>query len=562
MGDIQATFLATLIDEWSRAGVTDAVVCPGNRSTLLSALLETDARINVHVMVDERSAAYFALGLGKATGRPAVFWCTSGTATAQAHSALIEAHYAQVPLLVCTSNRPPELHHVRDWQSIDQSKLYEGMTRWSFAPGVADDAMRDSWRSIASRSVVETMHHPNGPGPVHLDLAIREPWNLPIDQLPPSRPNGAPWHRVEIPDSIASTFGPSQWINKTGVFVVGECDVDAATLYEAANRLSWPVLAEARSGVRQPHPHCITSYDTLLRGEVFATSHQPEIVVQIGSPSISKTVATWIQNSGAELWVVDPYDLWRGSVGDASSILRVTPTSLCCSIVAADLQGEHNGWLESWQRAEAGAQRVFASMLDSVDEVNEPGIARRLASSLGRINLFAATSMPVRDVESFSGAQLAAKVFANRGASGMEGLVSTAAGLATADPGRPTVLLVGDLSFLYDLNALWALPATNLTIVVIDNNGGGIFSTLPQLKTIDPEVFERVIATPQNVDIPAIVTSLGVSVVVVERLADLVPACKQSITDGGLRVVYLRTDRARNADLHRRLTDEVANALP
>jgi 2-succinyl-5-enolpyruvyl-6-hydroxy-3-cyclohexene-1-carboxylate synthase len=559
--------MATLVDEWARAGVTDAVVCPGNRSTMLSAILEQDARIRVHVMVDERCASFFALGLAKATGKPAVFWCTSGTAAAQAHAAVIEAHYAQIPLLVCTANRPPELQHVRDWQSIDQSHLYEGMTRWDFAPAVADPAMRDTWRSIGARSVSETMFHPCGPGPVHLDLAIREPWQLDAAELPPGRTNNEPWHEhviaganVDLSVALNIMSGGAR-----GAFVVGEATVDRALVYGAAEVLGWPVFAEARSGCRYEHDNCITTYDSILRSDAYGGVHQPEVVIHFGTPSISKALTGWIAKSTAREWLVDPYDLWSGSKATSAVVVQADPNAVCRAIIDAESNASKDAtWLKDWQRAEANAKLAIDFVIRTDSQLTEPNVARALATELGPVNLFAATSMPVRDVEAFSSKKLTAKVFANRGASGMDGLTSTAAGIAIAT-GKPTVFLTGDLSFLYDLNALWALQGTaesvNMTIVVVDNNGGGIFSTLSQLTEVDAPTFERVVATPQRVDIPAIADALGAKVEQVRNVNELIDAVRNALAAGGIRVVYVATNREENALLHRQIYAAVADAV-
>lgn len=565
MTDWQATFFATLVDEWVRAGVTDAVICPGNRSTLLSAVMANDGRLRQHVMVDERSGSFFALGLGMATGRPAVFWCTSGTAAVEAHAAIVEAHQAQVPLLVCTADRPPELHHVRDWQSIDQSTIYGNSLRWQFNPGVADTTMSSSWRSIASRAVTETMSHPVGPGPVHLNLPIREPWQLDVGELPPGREADNPWHAThEAVMQPSSEFVQAMTRATKGIIVVGRTEVDAELLHQCAATLGWPVLAEARSGCRIPAPTTIAAADELVRNESFAARCRPEVVLRIGTPVLSKAVAQWLSKSSAAEWAVNPYDVWEGSAADADHFVRAQPNEVCRALLRATDATTDPAWLAEWQQAENAAQNAIAGVIATHSEPTEPGVARALVEGLPVTTpLVAATSMPVRDIEWYSPPHSGLRVFANRGASGMDGVVSTAAGIAVGVQ-KPSVLLTGDLTFLYDTNALWVTKSAgapvDLVVVVLDNNGGGIFSMLPQLEGLDEQKFERLVATPHGVDIAGVVAAFDIKVEAVTHAFELLPTVTRALDAGGLRVVYVRTNRAANAVVHQELHDAVQRA--
>ncbi len=565
MSDTQATFFATLVDEWSRCGITDAVVGAGRRSTLLAGLLEVNSAIRVHVMVDERSASHFALGLSIATGRPAVMWCTSGTATVEFAAAVIEAHHSRVPLLVCTSDRPPELLHVRDWQAVDQRFLYAGSTRWSFDPGVADAAMRQSWRSIAARAFGETLHNPSGPGPVHLNLPIREPWTFDAGELPPGRPNGVPWHtwpRATVRPSNES-IGALIAGERKGVIIAGNADYDYEPVHACARALGWPVFAEARSGTRVPESTTIAGYDALLRSPAFMEVHRPDVVVRFGMPVLSKTVTQWLQTHTPEQWLVSPFDEWTGTAGDAANIVRADIDEFCATVLALGPESADASWLQSWQRAERLAQRAIDEAL-LFDVVTEPFVARSLAHSLpeGSI-LFASTSMPVRDVEWYAPARRGLSVIANRGVSGLEGMVSTAAGVALNNAG-PNVLLTGDLGFLYDLNALWTLKGISgdlqLTIVIVDNDGGGIFDAFPELRGLGQNVYERVTFAPHRTDIVAAVEGLDVPVSVVTDPARLVDTVVQKCVEGGLGVVYVPIDRDTSSTMRKNIHACVASA--
>ena len=562
MADTQATFLATLIDEWVRGGVTDVVVAPGNRSTLMSALMVSDGRLRVHVMVDERSASYFALGLGLATGRPAVFWCTSGTATAEAHAAVIEADQAGVPLLVCTADRPPEARHVRDWQSIDQDHLYGRSPRWFLDPGVADLASASTWRSIAARAVLETMNHPNGPGPVHLNLPIREPWSLEVGDTPAGRSDGAPWHvqtkritAVRAEDIAVVT----DLAGKRGVIIAGGGDLDPDAVHGLAAALGWPVLAEARSGCRTWAATAIALTDEIVRVESLAYELRPEVVVRLGTPGLSKPVAQWLKASAAVEILVDPFDRWVGAAADVQTIVAADPVLFCEEVTrhtgACDVPA---GWLEQWQDAEGRVETALATVFGN-DALTEPAISRAVAGATKEGDvLFVAPSMPVRDIESYAPKRSSLPVLANRGASGMDGVISTAAGVAAAS--GHTTLLTGDLTFLYDLNALWVIRGAavpvSLTVVVVDNGGGGIFSLLPQLSAINEATFEKVVGTPQSVDIERVVEAFDIDLVRPATLSELHDAVAEPST--GMRVIYLKTDRKSNVTDHQTLHAAVA----
>lgn len=543
MTDLQATFFATVVDEWVRAGVTDVVICPGNRSTLMAVQLSRRPELRLHTFVDERSAAFFALGMGMATGRPAVVWTTSGTAASELRAAVVEADLSRVPLIVATADRPPEQRHVRDWQSVDQSDLYGGHTRWSFDPGVADEAMRAHWRSIASRSVLETTRNPSGPGPVHLNLPIREPWSIDAGELPPGREGGAPWH-VAVPIAQGLREVP-QFKGARGVFCVG-AGVDVSAVEEASVALGWPVLADVRSGAHGL-TNGIAHADLLARSDRFRNENRPDVVVHLGQPMISKSVNQWLAEVPVQ--VVVGGDRWSGPGATATTFVDATPGAFCAAI-ATDAASAPKGWADAFKRASMAAAEAIQHNLDG--SLTEPGIARVAMDDASFV--FLATSMPVRDADTFTRPSGRSAVFANRGASGMDGLISTAAGIA-ALMRRPMTMVAGDLSFLYDLGALWNIDrdAINLTIVVIDNDGGGIFETIPRLAGLDRDVFERLVATPRRVDIPAIAASLGARVQRVASLQDLSAALADRRTLDGVDVIYAPVDRAASVAERKRL---------
>ncbi|MGH9081714.1 MAG: 2-succinyl-5-enolpyruvyl-6-hydroxy-3-cyclohexene-1-carboxylic-acid synthase, partial [Acidimicrobiales bacterium] len=324
MSVTQATFAATLADEWVRSGVTDAVVCPGSRSAPLALALAERAELRVHVRLDERGAGFFALGLAMATGRPPVVCTTSGTAAAELHPAVVEAHYGRVPVIVCTADRPPELQGVGAPQTIDQRGLFGSAVRWSADPGVPVESTRRTWRALAARAVLEASAGPTGPGPVHLNLAFREPLLAEAGPLPAGGADGRPSVRVgtapgTAPGTVPGTApGPAAgtapgpggatgadaartWHRRRGVLVAGAGAGPPELVLALAEALGWPLLADPRSGCRTDHPAVVGAADALLRSEAVGTALRPEVAVVLGSPWTSKALGAWLAGAGGEI---------------------------------------------------------------------------------------------------------------------------------------------------------------------------------------------------------------------------------------------------------------------
>jgi 2-succinyl-5-enolpyruvyl-6-hydroxy-3-cyclohexene-1-carboxylate synthase len=565
--DRQAAFVATLVDEWVRAGVAHAVVCPGSRSTPLALAVAAEPGIGLHVRLDERSAGFTALGIGAATGRPAVVVVTSGTAAAELHAAVVEADLGRVPLLVCTADRPPELRDVGAPQTIDQTHLFGRAPRWSADPGVPDEASRSTWRSLGSRSVAETRSGPRGPGPVHLNLPFREPLlgDADLGGVPPGRPDGQPWHRVEAARPAPGRAVVDALVTEgvrpgtRGLLVAGHGCGDAGAVLALAGALGWPVLADPRSGLRTGDPAVVSAADGVLRAPGFAAGHRPDVTVRLGDRWASKVVTTFL--AGSATVVVDPYG-WSDPERGVDRIVRADPTEFCRALAeaVADPGRPDDGWSTAWTRAESAAQRAIEEVLGRDGPATEPALARMLTRVLDpATSLVVSSSMPVRDVEAF-GAPVSGgrRVVANRGANGIDGVVSTALGVALAT--GPTVALVGDLAFLHDASALVgpAAERPDLTVVVADNGGGGIFSFLPQADHLPADRFERLFGTPQAADPAAVARGFGWDVAEVDgddwargltRAVEPVP--------GGRVVVVRLPDRVANVAAH----DEVNAAV-
>jgi 2-succinyl-5-enolpyruvyl-6-hydroxy-3-cyclohexene-1-carboxylate synthase len=564
--NVQATFAATLVDEWARCGVTDAVVAPGSRSTPLAVALAADGRLRVHVVLDERSAAYRALGLGMATGRPALVVTTSGTAAVELHPAIVEAHQALVPMIAVTADRPPELHHVGAPQTVEQQQLFAGAVRWVADPGPADQAAAPMWRSLAARAVIEAVGNRRGPGPVHLNIPFREPLLGRAQALPPGRSEGRPWHRPEA----APALPPAELVErlagsgKRGLIVAGGGAGEASVVHAAAARLGWPVLADPRSGSRIPAPTSIAAADALLRSEPFAGGHRPEVVIRLGGPWASKVLNGWLASLECEQVLVDPYGVWMDPDRTADVVAACDPTILCLALAESDVTAADRTWMRDWAAGERAAQQAIDDVLGRHPEPTEPGVARTLASVLPQgASLVTSSSMPVRDVEWYAAPREGLRVLANRGANGIDGVVSTAFGAALADSANPTVALLGDLAFLHDQGALLGAAASGVacTLVVVDNDGGGIFSFLPQAGALSKARFEQLFGTPHGADLAAIARAHGVMVTQATAAADVGPAVLEAVAAGGVRMVHIRTDRAANVDVHNEIHEAVIAAL-
>jgi 2-succinyl-5-enolpyruvyl-6-hydroxy-3-cyclohexene-1-carboxylate synthase len=594
--DGQAAFASTMVDEWVRSGVAHAVVCPGSRSSPLSVALAAHPGMVVHVRLDERSAGFTALGIGLATGHPALVVTTSGTAAAELHASVVEADLAGVALIACTADRPPELRDVGAPQTIDQTHLFGRSVRWFGDPGVPDRMARQTWRSLASRSVAEATSGPGGPGPVHLNLPFREPLLGDAGAAggaAPGRPGGARWHEVIAgpmvpPGNLVSLFERSGTLHREsrGLIVAGAgCgDPDAVLALSAA--LGWPVLADPRSGARRPWPGVIGAADGILRSDRFARDHRPDVVLRLGHRWVSKVVNEYLSlavNHGAGLVVVDPVGRWTDPERDVTAFVRCDPTLACRALTerVASLDaivpvvGGAIPWGEEWRRAEAGAWAVISDALAGdagrpmgAASLTEPGLAHCLAARMPADGtLVVSSSMPIRDVEAFAQPRdRPPRILANRGANGIDGVMSTAWGVALGNPG-PTVALVGDLAFLHDVSALVGAAGSTapLTVVVADNGGGGIFSFLDPAAKLAADSFETLFGTPQSQDVATVAAGFGWPV-------DDVPADAPARTfdqvldrrmgEGRCSVIRVQLpQRSENVAVHQRLNAAIVDAV-
>ncbi len=565
---------SAFVEELARCGLRHAVVSPGSRSTPLALALRRQPQIETTVIVDERSAAFFAVGAAQASGLPVAILCTSGTAAANYHPAVCEADHSGVPLLVLTADRPPELRGVGAGQAIDQLKLYGESVRWFCEVGTheADDDGLLHLRSTACRAFAAARRE-SRPGPVHLNFALREPLApLPVEGAVTATEPLALEGRDERPLTAVTPIDmePTEFLLDEVAGHIAEAPIGAIVagrqldpeLREPLARLAaaagYPILAEPTSQIRcGPHDrsHVVTAYDLLLRDERFRGTASPELILRFGEMPTSKPLRSWLTESGADQIVVDPLGDWNEPSRRAAALLRADPTELAAGWAAR--LGEERPQPTMWLRAEQAAREAIEAELGEADGLTEPGLQLALGAAYRDDELvYTASSMPIRDQEAFLPSTATDATFlCNRGTNGIDGLISSGIGAAHAT-GKPTTIVSGDLGLLHDIGGLAALRevSTPVRIVVIDNDGGGIFHFLPQEQALGSGEFEALLGTPRGVDVAKAAALFDLPHRRLETLDDLPEALA-----AGTGLIEVKTDRRANAALHRRIADRVAS---
>jgi 2-succinyl-5-enolpyruvyl-6-hydroxy-3-cyclohexene-1-carboxylate synthase len=559
-GDVALSYMTTLLDALVDGGVEHMCMTPGSRSTPIALAAARHPGITLHVHIDERSSAFFGLGMAAATGRPVAMFCTSGTAAANHLPAVIEASLSRVPIIVMTADRPPELHGVGANQTIDQQLLFGGFVKWFCDTGVPLHAPheRHHWWS-AGHSAIQQAVQSHPPGPVHLNLPFREPL----------MPSG---HQLEAPPVAYNEFTatharPDQMPAflrevSTGhrvVVVAGRLRAAPEGLIGACAERGWPLLAEPLSGLRGG----ALPAGTLLAADAgFRERYHPDLVIQFGAAPTSRGMQELVRSSD-RLLIVDPDDIVADPDRRATMTINKDPSEVAAVLRAdtSSLPATRPQWAGEWHEASSKVRHSVDTLLDSWDELFEGRIARDLAAAIpdGGV-LFVGSSMPIRDLDMYMQPRDGLRVMANRGASGIDGLVSTAFGIAEVS--GPTYALLGDLSVLHDASGLlWgAKRCPAAVVVVIDNDGGGIFSMLPQA-SLPHDEFELLFGTPHGLDLGAIARAAGAGVRTVDSARVLVPAIREAAATGGVQIVRARVDRARAAELRHEVARVVSAAL-
>ncbi|GCE03920.1 2-succinyl-5-enolpyruvyl-6-hydroxy-3-cyclohexene-1-carboxylic-acid synthase [Dictyobacter aurantiacus] len=588
-------YVNAFIDELQRSGVHNIVICPGSRSTPLAMAIAAHPSLKAWMHVDERSAAFFALGMAKQLKRPVGLVCTSGTAAANFLPAIAEAKLTHVPLLVLTADRPHELRETGAPQAIDQNRLYGTHVKWFVEvalPEASNEALRYI-RTLADRVAALASAVPAGP--VHLNLPFREPLTpaaLPDQPLPPvekrdpilwqGRPDNAPYIRVNdalpggIPAAEMERIAEQASSISHGLIVVGPSFDPSLTqpLLALARILRYPILADPLSQLRggaHEQDLIISSYDAFLRLESFTRRFVPELIIRFGAMPVAKPFLLYLKRyADCPQIIVDGLGEWNEPTQLASQLIHTHPATFCAELTALLAQRKQDrpvhddSWLSSWLRTDRVTRQTLRAAIQDFQAPFEGRVFTELADLLPEDStLFAGNSMPIRDMDTFYwGGPQSVATLGNRGANGIDGVISSALGVSAGkQSSTPTVLVIGDLSFFHDLNGLLAarLHQLDLVIILINNDGGGIFSFLPQAAY--PDHFEQLFGTPTGLDFQPVVQMYGGTY---QRPADW-SAFRQAFQHGiaarGLHVIELRTERASNVAMHRQLWQAVESAL-
>lgn len=553
-----SVWASILAETLKRLGLTTAVVCPGSRSTPLAIALAQAQGLEAIPVLDERSASFFALGVARKLHSPVALVCTSGTAAANFYPAIIEARESRVPLLVLTADRPPELRDCHSGQTIDQLKLYGTYPNWQVE--LALPSIEMGTLSYLRQTVVhawERSLYPV-PGPVHLNIPFRDPLApLPdansFDSLESQLQPEDFFSGIAPYDPITSSPHPRipEWQHHRGIILAGLAEPQLAREYcgaiaQLSKTLKWPVLADGLSPVRNYadlNPYLISSYDLILRNQQLARQLAPEIVVQLGELPTSKELRSWIDATQPRRWVIDSSHHNFDPLHGKTVHLRLSVEQLGQALYPAK---SSTPYLQLWCAAEAQVRSAVDQTMAGMDQLFEGKAAWLLSNTLSpETPLFIGNSMPVRDVEFFwAPSNSAVRPFFNRGANGIDGTLSTALGVAHRN--QSSVMLTGDLALLHDTNGFLLRNkfVGHLTIVLINNNGGGIFETLPIAKFEPP--FEEFFATPQDINFALMCATYGVEHQLIQSWEQLQQLLNPLPTKG-IRVLELQTNRKADA---------------
>ncbi|WP_147532710.1 2-succinyl-5-enolpyruvyl-6-hydroxy-3-cyclohexene-1-carboxylic-acid synthase [Bacillus marasmi] len=566
-------YLAAFVGELVQSGLTDVVVSPGSRSTPLALMMAEHPGLRVHIQIDERSAGFFALGIAKASHKSVALLCTSGTAAANYYPAVVEANISRVPLIVLTADRPHELRDVGAPQAINQIHLYGNHVKWfvEMALPEATNEMISYAQTVCARAIATSQMTPAGP--VHLNFPFREPLIPQLDD--PElfekyrRVKGSiKIHGGQLTLPLGEFTRLAQtWSNsEKGIIVCGPIEDSSfqAALLDLAEKLQFPILADPLSQLRSGQHSkdlVIDTYDTFLRNQPAKDYVKPDIVIRFGAMPVSKALTIFLkENSEATHYVIDGGGGWRDPNAITSEMIYCDEALLCQAVLPHISARSQSSYLQRW----TGLNTVTKQSLTIVNDetkLSEAKLFYRLAELLPEnATVFVGNSMPIRDLDSFfHNNDKNIRVMANRGANGIDGIVSTALGAAFVH--QPLYLILGDLTLFHDLNGLVAskMHSIPIDVVVINNNGGGIFSFLPQSN--HPKHFELLFGTPVDLDFSHAVQLYGGEYTKVNDWEHLAQSLEKPAQNAGLNVHELVTERDTNLKEHRELWKSVSQEI-
>lgn len=568
-------YVASFVDELVRSGVEKVVISPGSRSTPLAILMAEHPKLTCYINVDERSAGFFALGIAKAGQKPVALLCTSGTAVANYYPAVVEAHYARVPLLVLTADRPHELRDVGAPQAIDQIHMYGHYAKWFVDLAIPEEqpAMLRYARTVAARAVGTALTSPAGV--VHLNFPLREPLvpNLNLANLWSKQDNRDTYVHIAatipvLSDNQLDTIVQLAEGASAGLIVCGEHHVPGFLehVQRLSEHLKFPVLADPLSQLRAGDHNkqgIIESYNTILADSVLVEALKPDVVIRFGAMPVSKPLTLLLKNNPDIMQiVVDQGGGFRDPTLNAAYMITCDETIFCKRLLGKVSKREASPYYDKWVQCNELYRGMVDSLMEQMTEMFEGKIVRELQKLLpDQSTLIVGNSMPIRDVDTFFSQTIKGiTILANRGASGIDGVVSTALG-ASVDAPKRTFLLIGDLSFYHDLNGLLAAKMNNLdlTIILINNDGGGIFSFLPQSK--EEKHFETLYGTPIGLDFSKVVDMYNGFYEKVESWEEMRTLFRSIESRKGLNVIEVPTDRKNRVNIHREMLDCVSQEI-
>ena len=554
----------SLFYQFASNGVQHVAISPGSRSTPLSIAADLTEGLETSIHLDERAGSYFALGLAKATSKPVILICTSGTAAVNYHPAVVEAFYSGIPLIIISADRPPELQNRGAPQTIDQVELYGKHVRGFFQAPVPSESTQKNALTLATEAF--GLSSKPFPGPVHINCPLREP--------------------LEPSNVLFSTFEPSTHLETTqeadvselekvlgyekGLIIVGPMETDSSTcdnISELGSVTGWPVVADPASSMRNgPHTKdcvIISSGEHIFRS-TWVKRHKPDVIIQMGRMPTSKGYKLFLNEVGAEnIICTDELGFFPDSENVATQKIPVSPSALATGLTQLAGKKKQTDWTQSWSDAERISLTTIRELVNN-SVFDEAATALYLEEALPEEScIFVSNSMPIRDLDAFLPSSLKRlKVFANRGANGIDGVISTATGVSKGSPEVPTILFTGDLAFLHDLSGFTALKrlGSNLTIVIVDNNGGGIFSFLPIAETEGVD-FQKLFHTPHDLDINVIAEIIGANFFAPTTRQNFLDALEQSVNTSGVNVIHVIVNTQTNVATHKIASNKVSEAL-
>lgn len=562
-----------LVEELVRGGVELFCLSPGSRSTPLTIAVANNPRAK-HVMhFDERGSAFVALGHARATGKPACWITTSGTAVANGLPAIVEANVDGVPLIALTADRPPELRNTSANQTIDQTSIFGDQIRWKFdIPAPSIEVAPTFVQTLAAQSIHRSTFPP---GPVHLNMMFREPFvsetRTPKSNLTPLvQPDGSPYTRYSASlgfneQDVAEVASKLSEIEK-GLVIAGRLRTqeDARAAEALAEKLNWPLIVDVCSGLRSGEsiPNRVVAAEYVLSG-IFGMGQEPEAVVYLGQPAVSKELMLFLAGSGAYPYVVVHEGPQRiDPTHQVSHRFQASVADWAMAVAEKVVGHAPDEWIYQWSAAGMVVQIELGSMLDEEEVISEPAVAMKIGSMLPPKHVIVVgSSMPIRDLDIFMEERsLERLIFANRGASGIDGTIATAVGVAMG-LNRPVTVLLGDLSLLHDLNSLALLRRQDIppiTVVAINNDGGGIFNFLPIAE--HGEVFEPMFGTPHGITFKHAAELFGLDYANPDSMSRLRSTISELTTSGKPSLIEINTDRTENRKLHQRVKARIAKA--